>query len=160
EQAIDGGEGAVVRLVVPQLTGRAAAGAGERAGRLSPSHVGDHHRERVAATEGGALQAGDLAPRGCRILLCSAAAAASAERRGAAAGAPATSRRTGRSPDAAGALLRLLPEREARTADEGDALAVRRPCRTRVAVHARRDVADRACASIVHGDEGVVRALA
>src|SRR5205085_1678550 len=58
--------------------------------------------------------------------------------------------------DAAVATLRLLPKRRARPANEGDALAVRRPRRARVEVDARRDVVDVTCPHVVHGDERMV----
>src|SRR6185437_2068168 len=62
--------------------------------------------------------------------------------------------------DPATALLRLQSERRSRTTDECDLLAVTRPRRAPVAVHARRDVRDFPRLHVVQTDERVVLAHA
>src|SRR5688500_17974048 len=150
--AVDPVEDAIVFRVVPELP------------RVPRLYVGDPERRVVSAGEERIRQ-----PRTRRCLrslrraLLRRAAPLSATTTAASAATPLVAgveRGAGRVAETADASLRLLRERRARTANEGNARAVGRPRRTRVAIDARRHVGDRARRQIVDGDVTVIGAVA
>ena len=155
-------EQAVVRLRAPQLARRASVGqrralADVRDHDLKPVTAGErviHEAGCVDHTRSVALLAATPAPAPATATATATAKTARAHR--AAAAAAASSGRPRRIADAATALLSLAAERHARSAQESDALAVRRPCRRTVAIHAGRHVRHGARLHIIDCNEGMV----
>ncbi len=143
----------IVGLVVPHLD------------RVAARRVGLPDRQVVATLERRLHQSRDVGDRSDRLVIPLTSSAASVRVLGRRVSATATAaasdgiglkRRTVRNPDAAAALLRLLPERQTGPANEDDALAVGRPQRARVEVDARRHVLHGPCRDVVHHDEAVI----
>ena len=124
--------------------------------RFVGGDVRDHQRRTIAALERGAREA--IAQHTGFRLSCTAAATGPWSRSG---WLPSLhSRRSRGASNAADSCLRLTTEWRSRPADEGDLLAILRPDRTVVEVHAWREVVHRARLHVVDDHEAVIRAFA